>query len=64
MFVQSADKVLKDNKTYVPRSVLNDEYNGLKTIYHLSQLQWLGFDYSYRDNITAVQQYIDYIVPK
>ncbi|KAF6033070.1 GAL3ST1 [Bugula neritina] len=48
------------------RDVLYKQRNqgGVKTYLHLVQLQWLGFDYNNRNNLTAIKEYISYIVPK
>lgn len=58
---QGSSDVLRSNLTYLPRSTLHDEYNGMETMLHLSQLQWLGFNYSDRNNMTAIHQYASYI---
>ncbi|KAF6024455.1 hypothetical protein EB796_017233 [Bugula neritina] len=61
----SPDELLKNpGLFYQKRSKLKDDYNGQKTLFHLSQLQWLGFDYNKKDNVTAMEEYIKYITSK
>ena len=62
--LQNPHQVLSVNKSYTPRSALHDKYNGQKTILHLPQLQWLGFDYAQRADAGAIKQYINYITNK
>lgn len=62
--LQSPEQVLDDPKLfYSRRSELKDDYNGLETIFHLSQLQWLGFNYSDSNDSVAIEKYIKHIVP-
>ena len=66
-FLQTAEGLTaagRHGTFYSHRAVLGDQYNGLESIFHLSQLQWLGFDYALRDNLTAISEYIRYITPK
>lgn len=38
---------------------------GIKSYFHLPQLQWLGLDYhKHKDNLTAIKDYIEWITPK
>ncbi|XP_067951347.1 galactose-3-O-sulfotransferase 2-like [Watersipora subatra] len=60
---KSADKIIKNKAAfYMPRRNLNPM--GFGSWFHLTQLQWLGFDYNQRDDLDAIKSYIDYIVPK
>ena len=36
----------------------------IRSWWHIPQLQWLGFNYDERNNITKIKEYIDFIVPK
>ncbi|XP_067950203.1 galactose-3-O-sulfotransferase 2-like [Watersipora subatra] len=59
---QTPQQILYNNRTlYAPRS----EASGIATWFHLHQLQWLGFNYHRdKDNMTAIRQHIDWVVPK
>ena len=62
---QTPEQVLRrEDLLYKNRSVLGDHYNGQEKLLHLSQLQWLGFDYKQSRDVNAIKTYIDYIVPK
>ena len=37
---------------------------GIKSWFHLPQLQWLGLPYKQRFNMTAIREYIEFIVEK
>lgn len=43
---------------------LRNDYSGVKTLFHLSQLQWLGFDYDQRNDLENIKKYVKNIVDK
>ncbi|XP_067934152.1 galactose-3-O-sulfotransferase 2-like isoform X2 [Watersipora subatra] len=62
---KSPDWILNTSgKFYVNRTVLGDDYNGQVKLFHLSQLQWLGFDYKYSHDMEIIKDYIKHVVPK
>ena len=59
--LQTASEVLADDKLMFKT---RGGMLRINTWYIIPQLQWLGFDYDKRFNLTAIQEYIAYIVPK
>lgn len=57
---QTPEQLLNSSLIYTSR----DEASGIESWLHLQQLQWLGFDYEQRDNLTAITQFVSSIVPK
>ena len=58
--LQDVNQVIADDKLmYKVRNA-----QGIKSWFHLGQLQWLGLPYKQRFNMTYIRKYIDYIVEK
>ncbi|KAF6027268.1 hypothetical protein EB796_014417 [Bugula neritina] len=64
----SAVRFWKQDATSVLTNNLNmglrNDYSGVKTLFHLSQLQWLGFDYDQRNDLENIKKYVKNIVNK
>ncbi|XP_067950204.1 galactosylceramide sulfotransferase-like [Watersipora subatra] len=58
----STEQVLSNNKwLYFARNDQNGGPTGLRSWFHLAQLQWLGFDYSLKGNMTAITEYVHWL---
>ena len=60
---QTPDQVVEsDEKFFLVRKTLL--YSGMKSYFHLNQLQWLGFDYNQRDDIEAIKAFVEYTIKR
>ena len=60
-FLQDANVVINSPEQFYSKRYDRDS---LKTWFHIVQLQWLGFDYDKRDNVTAIEEFISWIIPQ
>ena len=60
LFFQDVNQVIADDKLMYKVRTLQ----GIKSWFHLGQLQWLGLPYKQRFNMTYIREYINYIVDK
>ena len=60
-YFQSVEKIVMDDKLFHTNRTCK---MNIRSWWHIPQLQWLGFNYDERNNITKIKEYIDFIVPK
>ena len=60
LYFQDVNQVIANDKLmYKVRTA-----QGIKSWFHLGQLQWLGLPYKQRFNMTYIKEYINYLVDK